>query len=122
MFHIGVATKHPPLPEPGQLSKFGIEFIESCLIIDPMLRPTANELLNHHWILQFREDMAEYEEHLSDIPTTPGLTATSLPSFDPSESVMHRRQGIQEQLEQMTIDVLTPPDISPGDQKSPEAL
>lgn len=115
MFHIGVATKHPPLPEPGQLSKVGIEFVERCLTIDPMLRPTAAELLDDPWIIQFRQEMAEYDEQQSDIPTTPGLTTASLPSFDP-ELAMHRA-GIQEQLEQMAIDAVTPSDISPGETK-----
>ena len=46
MFHIGVATHHPPLPEPGQLSEMGIDFIRQCLTIDPVQRPTAVELSN----------------------------------------------------------------------------
>ena len=62
MFHIGVATQHPPLPEPGQLSDLGINFIKQCLTIDPMKRPTATELLQHPWMLEFRELLASYEE------------------------------------------------------------
>ena len=57
MFHIGVATQHPPLPEPGQLSDLGINFIKRCLTIDPVLRPTAVELLDHPWMLQFGETL-----------------------------------------------------------------
>jgi len=57
MFHIGVATQHPPLPEPGQLSDLGISFIKQCLTIDPVLRPTAVELLDHPWMLQFGETL-----------------------------------------------------------------
>lgn len=57
MFHIGVATQHPPLPEPGQLSDLGINFIKQCLTIDPVLRPTAVELLDHSWMLQFGETL-----------------------------------------------------------------
>lgn len=62
MFHIGVATQHPPLPEPGQLSELGINFTKQCLIIDPMKRPTANELMNHPWMLEFREALQNYED------------------------------------------------------------
>ncbi|KAF8446217.1 kinase [Boletus edulis BED1] len=57
MFHIGVATQHPPLPEPGQLSELGINIIKQCLTIDPVLRPTAVELLDHPWMLQFGETL-----------------------------------------------------------------
>jgi mitogen-activated protein kinase kinase kinase len=62
MFHIGVATQHPPLPEQGQLSEEGINFIKQCLTIDPMLRPTATELMDRPWMLDFREALLSYEE------------------------------------------------------------
>jgi mitogen-activated protein kinase kinase kinase len=62
MFHIGVATQHPPLPEPSQLSDLGINFIKQCLMIDPMHRPTAMELMEHTWMSEFREALLSYEE------------------------------------------------------------
>jgi mitogen-activated protein kinase kinase kinase len=62
MFHIGVATQHPPLPEPGQLSEGGISFIKECLTIDPMQRPTASELMDLPWMMDFREALLSYEE------------------------------------------------------------
>lgn len=62
MFHIGVATQHPPLPEPEQLSELGINFIKQCLTIDSMRRPTAVELLNHPWMVTFRQALDEYED------------------------------------------------------------
>ncbi|KAJ3509800.1 hypothetical protein NLJ89_g5027 [Agrocybe chaxingu] len=62
MFHIGVATQHPPLPEPDQLSDLGISFIKRCLTIDPVLRPSAIELTQHPWMLEFRETLMQYEE------------------------------------------------------------
>lgn len=58
MFHIGIATQHPPLPEKGQLSELGIDFVEKCLDIDPMKRPTAGELMEHEWIVQFSQEIA----------------------------------------------------------------
>jgi len=61
MFHIGVATQHPPLPEPGQLSELGINFIKQCLTIDPVRRPTASELMDHPWMLYFKETLSQYE-------------------------------------------------------------
>ncbi|KIK71379.1 hypothetical protein GYMLUDRAFT_211576 [Collybiopsis luxurians FD-317 M1] len=62
MFHIGVATQHPPLPEPDQLSDLGIAFIKDCLTIDAMRRPSAEELLGHPWMIEFQEALASYEE------------------------------------------------------------
>jgi len=70
MFHIGVATQHPPLPEPGQLSHLGISFIKQCLIIDPVQRPSATELMEHPWMVQFRETF------LNDDPETTSNLAT----------------------------------------------
>nr|AEH05927.1 MAPKKK protein [Volvariella volvacea] len=72
MFHIGVATQHPPLPEAGQLSPLGIDFIKKCLTIDPMSRPTALELMKHPWMVQFREAfMTNYPEEDGGIDGTP---------------------------------------------------
>jgi serine/threonine protein kinase len=65
MFHIGVATQAPPLPEPGQLSDTGIEFIELCLTLDPPGRPSAEELLYHPWL-------AAMVQHL--VRTSQGIT------------------------------------------------
>lgn len=58
MFHIGIATKHPPLPERHELSELGIDFIEACLNIDPKERPSAAELMEHPWIQQFSAEIA----------------------------------------------------------------
>jgi mitogen-activated protein kinase kinase kinase len=65
MFHIGVATKHPPLPDTGQLSPQGIDFIRRCLIIDGLVRPTASDLQNHPWILEIKEALADEGEYIS---------------------------------------------------------
>ncbi|KAF9262528.1 kinase [Marasmius fiardii PR-910] len=62
MFHIGVATQPPPLPEPGQLSSMGIDFIKQCLQIDANRRPTAAELIEHPWMVDFRLALQSYEE------------------------------------------------------------
>lgn len=61
MFHIGVATQHPPLPEPDQLSSLGIAFIKECLTIDPMRRPSADDLKNHLWLSTLRATWSTYE-------------------------------------------------------------
>ncbi|KAF7356156.1 Protein kinase domain-containing protein [Mycena venus] len=61
MFHVGVATQPPPLPEPDQLSSLGIAFIKDCLTIDPMRRPSADELKNHLWLSTLHSTLATYE-------------------------------------------------------------
>lgn len=58
MFHIGIATKHPPLPEKGELSDLGIEFVRACLNIDPLKRPSASEMMEHPWIQAFSQEIA----------------------------------------------------------------
>lgn len=65
MFHIGIATKHPPLPENGELSDLGINFIETCLDIDPVARPSAVELMEHPWIQNLKNAIAS-EMQVSD--------------------------------------------------------
>ncbi|KAG8864900.1 Suppressor of Sensor Kinase (SLN1) [Tulasnella sp. 330] len=92
MFHIGVATQHPPLPEPGQLSYIGIDFIRQCLTIDGMKRPSAAELYDHPWIMEFRDELAAYEQESSDIPQTPSLQNSSLRSEPRSEA---HREAVQ---------------------------
>jgi mitogen-activated protein kinase kinase kinase len=57
MFHIGMAQQHPPLPEPGQLSPEGIDFIKRCLVIDPYDRPSAEELRDDPWIQKLIEEL-----------------------------------------------------------------
>jgi mitogen-activated protein kinase kinase kinase len=69
MFHIGVATQHPPLPEPGQLSDLGINFIKQCLTLDPIRRPSAKELLDHPWMQDFRETLSRYEAAETEPPS-----------------------------------------------------
>lgn len=54
LYQIGY-TQEAPLPEPGEMSEQGIQFIKRCLAIDPMDRPTAGELLQDPWIMDFRQ-------------------------------------------------------------------
>ena len=61
MFHIGIATQHPPLPEPGQLSEAGIDFIASCVTLDQTVRPSASELLTHEWLAPMVQQMVRME-------------------------------------------------------------
>ena len=105
MFHIGVATQHPPLPEPGQLSHLGISFIKQCLTIDPVQRPSATELMEHPWMVQFRETF------LNDDPeTTSNLVTETL-----HETAAQEDEIVAEGISELTV---TPP---PADVHSSEA-
>ncbi|KAG0226449.1 Suppressor of Sensor Kinase (SLN1) [Actinomortierella wolfii] len=68
MYH--VATQHPPLPDPSQLSKRGLAFLKATFIRSPLERPTAVELLQHPWL---RGVDASQRTSIEDpIPTTEG--------------------------------------------------
>jgi len=92
MFQIGIATKHPPLPDPSQLSSEGIDFIKQCLTVDPSRRPTAQELMNHIWMLDFKDALEEYENEEAE----QGAPEPSMPSPDTSATVA-RQAAVEEQ-------------------------
>jgi len=81
MYHIGVATQHPPLPEPDQLSELGINFIKECLTVDPTRRPSAFELMDHPWMLDFRKALQNYDEaEMSKrMPSEDAYESTTIP-------------------------------------------
>ncbi|KAI3621992.1 ste ste11 protein kinase [Moniliophthora roreri] len=93
MFHIGVATQHPPLPEPGQLSSMGIDFIKQCLTIDANRRPTAVELMEHPWMIDFRAALQSYEEE--EIANNPPADMPSKAGFE-NATVARQAAIIQE--------------------------
>lgn len=107
MFHIGVATQHPPLPEPGQLSELGINFLKQCLIIDPMKRPTAAELMDHPWILDFRAALLSYEE--AEVTSPP----EQLPPEEDFEVASVARQAAIMQEKEVEAIKSTTPDLTP---------
>ncbi|KAH9947950.1 kinase [Amylocystis lapponica] len=108
MFRIGVATQHPPLPEPGQLSDMGIDFIRQCLTIDPVLRPTAAELMNHPWMLDFHAALLSYEE--AELATSPPIEMPSEKTFETAS--VARQAAIIEEKQVETISS-TSPSMSP---------
>lgn len=114
MFHIGVATQHPPLPENGELSELGINFIKQCLTIDPMRRPTAEELMRHPWMEQLMETLRHYEEE---------ELATNAPVEMPSEqefrgAAVARHAAIEKEKEVEAIKAASPDSITPGSESS----
>lgn len=127
MFHIGVATQHPPLPEPTQLSEKGIDFIRQCLTIDPMKRPTALELMDHPWMLDFQDLLRDFEK--AELATSPPAEMPSDPAYD--NASVARQAAIEKEKEveaiQCTSPVTSPletpsgSDSSPGLQDDPHA-
>ena len=71
MFHIGIATQHPPLPDPSQMSDVGIDFIESCVTLDPTDRPSAVELIKHPWLAPMVDAMVCPFHRSHNIPLCP---------------------------------------------------
>ncbi|KAF8940268.1 hypothetical protein EDD21DRAFT_360964 [Dissophora ornata] len=61
MYH--VATSHPPLPDPSQMSTRGIAFLKRCFTRSSMQRPSAVELLRDEWLrgVDTDENREEYE-------------------------------------------------------------
>jgi mitogen-activated protein kinase kinase kinase len=116
MFHIGVATQHPPLPEPGQLSEVGIRFVKQCLTIDAMKRPSAVELMDHPWMLEFREALLSYEE--AEIATTAEMPAEKTYK---TASVARQAAIIQEK-EVEAIKSSSPPSDTPSDTSSSPSI
>src|ERR1700733_5175814 len=92
MYHIGVATQHPPLPEPDQLSELGINFIKECLTVDPTRRPSAFELMDHPWMLDFRKALQNYDEaemtksSPPEMPPEDAYESTTIPSIREKEA------------------------------------
>lgn len=104
MFHIGVATQHPPLPDKGELSEKGIHFIKQCLTIDPVLRPTADELMEHPWMLDFMETLRGYEEEEMASPPT-----ELPPDKDFKGAAVARHAAIIQEKEVEAITATSPP-------------
>ena len=112
MFHIGVATQHPPLPDPDQLSPLGIGFIKDCLDIDPMRRPTAQDLLDHPWMIQFRETMLSYEE--AEIAADPPSEMPSQEEFETATIARHAAIMQEKEVEQIKEESPDPSPSSPA--------
>ncbi|KAF9117199.1 Suppressor of Sensor Kinase (SLN1) [Mortierella sp. AM989] len=60
MYH--VATSHPPLPDPSQMTAKGIAFLKRCFTRSSRERPSAVELLRDEWLrgVDTDEDREEY--------------------------------------------------------------
>ena len=110
MYHIGVATQHPPLPEPDQLSELGINFIKECLTVDPTRRPSAFELMDQPWMLDFRKALQTYDEtEMAKIPPA------EMPPEDAYESATVARQAAIIQEKEVEAIQCASPEPSPAE-------
>ncbi|TRM66001.1 hypothetical protein BD626DRAFT_398258 [Schizophyllum amplum] len=116
MFHIGVATQHPPLPEPGQLSPLGVDFLKQCLIIDPLKRPSALELMDHAWMLEFRAALATYEEEEGQ------AAPEEIPMGKDYEHASVARQAAIMQEKETEEIMQSPTPISPEEMQTPNEI
>lgn len=114
MFHIGVATQHPPLPDANELSELGTNFIKKCLTVDAVLRPTASELMNHPWMVQFMDTLRSYEEE--ELATSPPLEIPSEQDFEGAS--VARQAAILREKEVEAINMDSPQSASPGTESS----
>ncbi|GBF61137.1 MAP kinase kinase kinase [Trichophyton mentagrophytes] len=75
----------PHLPNKGELSEIGIDFIKQCFEPDPAKRPSAAELLQHEWIVCIRRQVvAEPQTPSSDgsaFTPNPGNTRQNSSQF-----------------------------------------
>ncbi|KAJ9119573.1 hypothetical protein QFC22_003282 [Naganishia vaughanmartiniae] len=95
MFHIGIATQHPPLPDKSEMSELGISFIAECLTLSADMRPSAAELMTHSWILPMNEQL---NEHRYGSGTQSLSTNTS--SWDHGNQYQYEAQDESNQPEQ----------------------
>ena len=109
MYHIGVATQHPPLPEPDQLSELGINFIKECLTVDQTRRPSAFELMDHSWMLDFRKALQTYDE--AEMAKCPRV---EMPAEDAYESATVARQAAMIQEREVEAMKSVSPDSDPS--------
>lgn len=102
MFHIGIATKHPPLPDPQELSELGIDFIRKSLTLDPITRPTTVDLLSHPWmkdlarcLMEMNGDEDEYNNSASSntFHHHPAPSASESSTDQASYSALHQQTG-----------------------------
>jgi serine/threonine protein kinase len=96
MFHIGIATQHPPLPDPNQMSELGIDFIEQCVTLDPTERPSAVELIQHPWLAPMVEAMVSsnlFAQHLQELngshPISKAMVVTPILVQVPAQAQVH---------------------------------
>lgn len=115
MFQIGIATKHPPLPDPSQFSAEGIDFIRQCLTVDPLRRPPAQDLMSHMWMLDFRAAMEELEEE----EAAQGAPQPLVPSPETTAIVARQAAVEQEELKQIIAESPMPSDIGSSVSSNP---
>ncbi|KAF7306562.1 Protein kinase domain-containing protein [Mycena indigotica] len=86
MFHIAT-TQHPSLPEPDQMSTLGVAFIKRCLTVDPIRRPSAEELKEDLWLSTLRASWDTFEAPADEesVPSAIAQQAVEMHDFEVAE-------------------------------------
>ena len=105
MYHIGISGRHPPLPDPSQLSEAGIDFLTLCFARPAKERPTATELLDHEWMRDVDENALYSLYPAGGSPSADSVTlmtsstsSTASPFFNRTQSansLLHLRAGTE---------------------------
>ncbi|KAF9361076.1 Suppressor of Sensor Kinase (SLN1) [Mortierella sp. NVP85] len=77
-----VATNHPPLPDPAQMSPKGIAFLKRCFTRSSRDRPSAVELLRDEWLrgVETDENSKEYYYEVPPVEVN-SLEGNSIPQY-----------------------------------------
>ncbi|KNE58794.1 STE/STE11/SSK2 protein kinase [Allomyces macrogynus ATCC 38327] len=69
IYHAAISA--PPIPDNLKISPEGLDFLKQCLRVNPNIRPTADELLQHPFLADVAKKM-----QASDVETNPGRPPT----------------------------------------------
>ncbi|KAF9328311.1 Suppressor of Sensor Kinase (SLN1) [Podila minutissima] len=109
MYH--VATSHPPLPEPSQMTPRGMAFLKKCFIRDSNERPSAVELLRDPWLRgveneetrQLYEDFEENEVEILGEIVRSDLNSNGHPNADDNIAGDYDEDEIEDETEKLRV-------------------
>ncbi|KAG0210111.1 Suppressor of Sensor Kinase (SLN1) [Mortierella sp. GBA30] len=120
MFH--VATTHPPLPDPSQMSAKGIAFLKRCFTRSSRDRPSAKELLRDEWLRGVDTEITEeydYDEPVVEV-NSDGEIASGMNRYDIQED--HMIDGFaEEEVHTTRLDKIESELTTERDQEEKEA-
>ncbi|KAF7805116.1 mitogen-activated protein kinase kinase kinase NPK1 [Senna tora] len=102
LFHIGTTKSHPPIPD--HLSVGAKDFLLKCLQKEPILRPSASELLQHPFVTG--EHIGSFHMSCTAMENMEALSASCAPNLEtfPSCSTVHPQETQNRELWGMSND------------------
>lgn len=109
MYH--VATSHPPLPEPSQMTPRGMAFLKKCFVRDSNERPSAVELLRDPWLRgveneetrQLYEDFEENEVEILGEIVRSDSHSNGHPNADDNTAGDYDEDEIEDETEKLRV-------------------